>query len=228
MQTSQPSSYPFLLCLPFKILSPRLKVLKSLKSHLKHLLSHLLPLLSLKATSIQHEMKVFVSFVVGEEDPSFLDMARVVVILIHRAVRYATTFSHCPDRYAKVATLANITKSFSHYFLLDITIDWYTDIEVVAHMMSYSSQLDKVQSYNGNDCVIVGNGASLLITHIGTLSPSPNIKLLDVLVVPQLKKICYLLIIPYLLLSLIHRFSYIITIQERWWQPIIVKMVFIC
>ncbi|KAG6775941.1 hypothetical protein POTOM_019440 [Populus tomentosa] len=102
----------------------------------------------------------------GEEDPSFLDMARVVVILIHPAVRYATTFAHYPDRYAKVATLANIIKSFSHYFLLDITIDWYTNIEAVAHMMSDSSQLDKVQSYNGKDCVIVGNEAYLPITHI--------------------------------------------------------------
>jgi len=36
----------------FEILSPKLKVLKSFKSHLEHLLSHLLPFLSLKATSI--------------------------------------------------------------------------------------------------------------------------------------------------------------------------------
>jgi hypothetical protein len=55
-------------------------------------------------------------------------------------------------------------------------------------MTSDSSQLDKVQSYNGKDCVIVGNGAFLLITHVGTFSPYPNIKLLDVLVVPRLKK----------------------------------------
>jgi hypothetical protein len=51
-----------------------------------------------------------------------------------------------------------------------------------------SFQLDKVQSYNGKDCVIVGNEASLSITHVVTLSPSPNIKLLDVLVVLQLTK----------------------------------------
>jgi hypothetical protein len=36
-------------------------------------------------------MKIFVSFMTGKEDPSFLDMARVVVILIHPAVRYAIT-----------------------------------------------------------------------------------------------------------------------------------------
>jgi len=56
-----------------------------------------------------------------------------------------------------------------------------------------SSQLDKVQLYNGNDCVIVGNRASP-ITHVGTLSLFPNINLLDVSVVPQLtKNLLYLL-----------------------------------
>jgi hypothetical protein len=51
-----------------------------------------------------------------------------------------------------------------------------------------SFQLDKVQSYNGKDCVVVGNEASLSITHVVTLSPPLNIKLLDVLVVLQLIK----------------------------------------
>ena len=50
------------------------------------------------------------------------------------------------------------------------------------------SQLDKVEPYHGKDCVIVGNGASLPISHIGMLSPSSNFKLLDVLVVPRLTK----------------------------------------
>ena len=35
---------------------------------------------------------------------------------------------------------------------------------------------------------MVGNGASLPITHTGTLSPSSNFKLLDVLIVPRLTK----------------------------------------
>ena len=50
------------------------------------------------------------------------------------------------------------------------------------------SQLDKVEPYHGKDCVIVGNGASLPITHTGTLSSSSNFQLLDVLVVPRLTK----------------------------------------
>ena len=40
----------------------------------------------------------------------------------------------------------------------------------------------------GKDSVIIGNGASLPIIHIGTLSLVPNIHLLDVLVVPRLTK----------------------------------------
>ena len=36
--------------------------------------------------------------------------------------------------------------------------------------------------------MIVGNRASLLITHTGTLSAIPNIHLLDVLIVPHLTK----------------------------------------
>jgi hypothetical protein len=88
------------------------------------------------------------------------------------------TTAHYPD-----------PESFSYYSLLNTTVDWYIDTGAAgAYMTSDSSQLDKVQSYNGKDCVIVGNEASLLITHVDTFSPSPNIKLLDVLVVPWLKK----------------------------------------
>ena len=50
------------------------------------------------------------------------------------------------------------------------------------------SNLDQSTTYAGKNCVIVRNGASLPITHIGKLSPSPNLYLLDVLVVPHLTK----------------------------------------
>ena len=48
--------------------------------------------------------------------------------------------------------------------------------------------MDKVDPYHGKDCVIVGNGASLPITHTGTLSPFSNFQILDVFVVPRLTK----------------------------------------
>jgi hypothetical protein len=40
----------------------------------------------------------------------------------------------------------------------------------------------------GKDLIIIKNEASLPITHIGTLFPTLNIQLLDVLVVPLLTK----------------------------------------
>lgn len=55
-------------------------------------------------------------------------------------------------------------------------------------MTADPSILDQSKNYTGKDSVIVGNGASLPITHTGTLSPVPNIHLLDVLVVPHLTK----------------------------------------
>uniref|UniRef100_A0A2N9JAS4 Reverse transcriptase Ty1/copia-type domain-containing protein n=1 Tax=Fagus sylvatica TaxID=28930 RepID=A0A2N9JAS4_FAGSY len=55
--------------------------------------------------------------------------------------------------------------------------DWYLDTGASAHMTSAHSNLDQSTSYTGKDCVIVGNGASLPITHTGTISPSPDLKL---------------------------------------------------
>jgi len=45
------------------------------------------------------------------------------------------------------------------------------------------------EQYIGKDKVIVGNGAPLPITRTGASQPSPNLKLLDVLLVPHLTKI---------------------------------------
>ena len=56
-------------------------------------------------------------------------------------------------------------------------------------MSNDASQLDKVeQPYTGKEKVVVGNGSSLPITHIGSCSPTPTLKLNDVLVVPDLTK----------------------------------------
>jgi hypothetical protein len=45
------------------------------------------------------------------------------------------------------------------------------------------SNLEQTTAYMSMDCVIVGNGASLPITHTRNLSPSSNLQLLNVLVV---------------------------------------------
>jgi hypothetical protein len=66
--------------------------------------------------------------------------------------------------------------------------DWYLDTGALAHMTSAHCNLDQSTSYTSKDCVIVGNGASLPITHTSTISPSLDLKLLDVLVVPHITK----------------------------------------
>jgi hypothetical protein len=50
------------------------------------------------------------------------------------------------------------------------------------------SQLDSIEPYTGKDRVIVGNGSSLPVTHMGSCSPTPTLQLKDVLVVPNLTK----------------------------------------
>jgi hypothetical protein len=51
-------------------------------------------------------------------------------------------------------------------------------------MTSDVSQLDKMELYTCMDKVTVGNGSSILITHMGSCSPTPSITLKNVLVVP--------------------------------------------
>lgn len=62
------------------------------------------------------------------------------------------------------------------------------DMGTSAHMSNDSSLLDRPIQYADNGLVIVEYGASLPITHFGTLSPPSNMYLLYVLVVPHLKK----------------------------------------
>lgn len=51
-----------------------------------------------------------------------------------------------------------------------------------------ASQLDNISSYFGKDCVNVGNGACLPISHTGSVFPCPNLKLQNVLLVPAITK----------------------------------------
>lgn len=66
--------------------------------------------------------------------------------------------------------------------------DWYVDNGALAHMTATSSNLDSAQVYTDKDMVVVGNGNSLPISHIGNCSITPDIDLLNVLVVPRITK----------------------------------------
>ena len=60
-------------------------------------------------------------------------------------------------------------------------------------MRTDTSEVQGIHSYLGNDFVMVGNGNGLQISGIGQVSlPATDIKLNNVLVVPDIKKNCYL------------------------------------
>jgi hypothetical protein len=87
---------------------------------------------------------------------------------------YADRCKQCYDRHEPTAYLAES--------------DWLLDTGASAHMTPDNSTLEQSTAYTGKECVIVGNGASLPITHTSNISHSPDLKLLDVLVVPHLTK----------------------------------------
>ena len=74
------------------------------------------------------------------------------------------------------------------------TSNWFLDTGASTHMTPTHSTLGQSITCTGKDCVIIGNGASLPITHTSKLSPSPDLYLLDILVVPHLTKNLLLLI----------------------------------
>jgi hypothetical protein len=60
-------------------------------------------------------------------------------------------------------------------------------------MTSNTSEVQCIHSYFGSDSVMVGNGNGLQISGIGQVSlPATDIKLNNVLLVPDIKRNCYL------------------------------------
>jgi len=88
---------------------------------------------------------------------------------------YATS---CHDRYSHSLKSSNFVEFFTQ------ASDWYTDTGATAHMTNDVAQLDKSDTYTGKDCVVVGNGATFPISHIGILPPTSSLTLKDFLVVP--------------------------------------------
>ena len=98
---------------------------------------------------------------------------------------------HCNQRYVRPdSTHAHLADAFNTSCSIagPDAADLFLDTGASAHMTVDPSILDQSKNYTGKDSVIVGNGASLPITHIGTLFPVPNIHLLDVLIVSHLTK----------------------------------------
>ena len=69
--------------------------------------------------------------------------------------------------------------------------EWYPDSGASAHVTSLAQNLQTTHPYNGDDAVMVGDGAFLPITHVGSTAiatSSCNIQLNEVLVCPDIKK----------------------------------------
>lgn len=69
--------------------------------------------------------------------------------------------------------------------------EWIADSGATAHVTSSSANLREVHPYEGNDVIMVGDGAYLPITHTGSAaiaSASGTLSLTDILVCPDIKK----------------------------------------
>ncbi|KAJ9680254.1 hypothetical protein PVL29_019536 [Vitis rotundifolia] len=100
----------------------------------------------------------------------------------------------CNLRYARGGepdgTTANLAEAFKASCSLNgpEPNDWYLNTGASPHMTPDLSYLDQASNYTGKDRVVVENGASLPITHTSTISPTPSLDLLNILVVPRLMK----------------------------------------
>lgn len=104
------------------------------------------------------------------------------------------TEGHTIDRFCSQYDCAEQTAQLAEAFTSSCSLsngpgsDWYLDTGASSHMTLDPSQLVQTEPYMGKGYVVVGNGASLPISHTGTLSSFPHLKLFDVLVVPSLTK----------------------------------------
>ena len=84
------------------------------------------------------------------------------------------------------------TEAFSSMRLTDDSCkEWYPDSGATDHITSSTDHLQTAHPYEGNETVMVGDGAYMPITHVGATtiaSQTGNITLNDVLVCPSVKK----------------------------------------
>ncbi|RVW73295.1 Retrovirus-related Pol polyprotein from transposon RE1 [Vitis vinifera] len=81
---------------------------------------------------------------------------------------------HCNQRYARTDSSTHLAEAFNTSCSLSgpEAADWFLDTGASAHMTTDPSILDQSKNYMGKDSVIVGNGASLPITHTAHLRTS--------------------------------------------------------
>jgi hypothetical protein len=129
---------------------------------------------------------------------------------------------------------AHLAEAFSACSIQELNNpEWFPDSGVTSHMTNNPDNLDDPAICSGNERVMVGNGQSLPISHIGsvsTVAPHSFIPLSNVLVVPGIKK--NLISISQLTKQINYRVifdSFRLIIQdrvtERCWGSVDVRMV---
>lgn len=69
--------------------------------------------------------------------------------------------------------------------------EWIADTEATSHMTNDPGKLSNLRQYSGSDEVVIGNGETLAITHLGDTSignTGPSLHLKNVLLVPSLSR----------------------------------------
>nr|GEY64818.1 retrovirus-related Pol polyprotein from transposon TNT 1-94 [Tanacetum cinerariifolium] len=95
---------------------------------------------------------------------------------------------HYASYYAQNPSYATANLAQAGCKINESTPDWYVDSGATAHTAPSSTTLNSSVLYHGNEKVSLGNGNVLPISRIGTLSINQNLKLQDVLIVPNIKK----------------------------------------
>ena len=98
----------------------------------------------------------------------------------------------CFNRFNHFFTPDNIPQALAALKIADNQdSDWFPDTGATDHITDNPGNLDSLTPYHGSDGVMVGNGHTLPITHIGQAIVgigTSSIKLNDVLLVPDIKK----------------------------------------
>lgn len=105
---------------------------------------------------------------------------------------HTTKKCHKLKKLLKKAKVEGLIEAFVATSLDDSQdTEWYTDIGATSHMTNDVNALDKSVPYTSNQRVVVGNGHSLSLSHIGSISSlfhSHPLKISGVLFVPHITR----------------------------------------
>lgn len=103
----------------------------------------------------------------------------------HMALKCNNRFNHSfQDKDIPQALVAISLEDFQD-------LEWFPDLGATTHLTNDVGNFSNVRPHKGSDTIIIGNGASLKITHIGNArisTASRKFHLKNVLVVPEITR----------------------------------------